>query len=323
MKYRKFTIRTTVAAEDILSTELSDLGVDGIEIEDGLISQEIEESGIFYDELPDNGLPEGLAYVSFYLEEGKPDQDILRQVSALLQRLGENVDIGDGGISVTETADEDWLNNWKEFFHSFTIDFEDGESARFVPSWELSPETGQRDWDYLVQIDPGAAFGTGAHETTRLCIRALKKYMRSGIRFLDMGAGSGILSLMAFLFGAKEGIATDIDPGSPPAAEENFRVNGLSDRDFRLLNRNLLDRPFEERESFDLIMANILPVVLKPFTGQAQRLLKKDGIFITSGILTDKAEEMKRFFEESGFQIVEESVDGEWACIVLKPIKED
>ncbi len=321
MKYRKFTIRTTVAAEDILSTELGDLGVDGIEIEDGLISQEIEESGIFYDELPDNGVPAGVAYVSFYLEEGRPDQDILKDVAALLKRLGQSMDIGDGGISVSETADEDWLNNWKEFFHSFTIDFEDGQSARFVPSWESSLETGKKDCEYLIQIDPGSAFGTGAHETTRLCIKALKKYIRPGIRFLDMGAGSGILSLMAFLFGAEEGLATDIDPGSPPAAEENFQVNGLSGKNFQLLNRNLLTDPLEEKASFDLILANILPVVLKPFTEQARSLLKEEGIFISSGILTDKAEEMRDFFEKSGFQILEESVDGEWACLVLEAIK--
>ncbi len=317
MKYDKYTIKTTAAAEDILSAELTELGVDGVEIEDNSIPDEIRGSEIFYDELPESQVPDGEALVSFYLAEGKDRSSVLRDVSALIERLRDNLDMGDGGISVSQTADEDWINNWKEYFHQFEINFEDGKNALFIPSWENPSDSGKHD--YVVNIDPGTAFGTGAHETTRLCIRALQKYAKEGIRFLDVGTGSGILALMLFLFGAVKGIGTDLDPGAIPAVKENFAKNGLKDADFELILGNILDdKAVQEKagNEYDLVVANILPDVLEPLTPMVPGLLKDGGMYIVSGIIEEKAEMVKGFLEKAGFDIIEKQEDGEWVCYV-------
>ena len=317
MKYDKYTIKTTVQAEDILSAELTELGVDGVEIDDNSIPDEIRGSEIFYDELPESVVPEGEALVSFYLAEGKDRSAVLHDVSALIERLRENIDMGDGGISVSSTADEDWINNWKEYFHQFEISFEDGKNALFIPSWENIPEEGKHD--HVVHIDPGTAFGTGAHETTRLCIRALEKYAKDGLRFLDIGTGSGILALMLFLFGAAKGIGTDLDPGAVPAVRENFERNGLSDADFELILGNILDdKSVQDKvgKDYDLVVANILPDVLEPLTPMVPGLLRDGGMYIVSGVIAEKADMVKGFLENAGFSIVEKQQDGEWVCYV-------
>ncbi len=316
MKYDKYTILTTEEAEDILAAELMELGAGGVEIEDNSIPDTVYESGVFHDVLPESGLKEGTALVTFYVEEGTPRQEILSRVSEMISRLRETVPVGDGGISVSATEDKDWLNSWKEFFHQFTIDFEDGRRALFVPSWEKPGDVG--DVDFMIRIDPGTAFGTGTHETTRLAIRALEKHVKSGMRFLDVGTGSGILSMLSFLFGAESGVGTDLDPCVESAVEDNFSANSLSDRDFTLYLGNLLtDEALREKigQGYDIVAANILADVLQELTPLVPGLLKKGGKFILSGIIDFRAEEVRRCLEETGFTILEEEKDGEWVGI--------
>ena len=317
MQYNKFTIKTTPEAEDIISAELAEIGVDGVEIEDAGIPEEIENSAIFYDELPENNIDADTAYVSFYLEASKDKNKVLSEVHELLKRLSEFVNIGDGGISVNATEDKDWINNWKEFFHQFSIDFDDGKKARFTPSWEKRDDDSSCDWE--INIDPGTAFGTGAHHTTRLCIKALEKYLKKGDSILDIGTGSGILSLMAFKFGASRAIGTDLDEGSKTAVWDNFNANGLSDANFELILGNILDDSTVQKHvgsGYDIVVANILPDVLEPLTPMVPSLLKEHGIYITSGIIDDKADYVRSFIEKAGLKILERHDDGEWVCYV-------
>ncbi len=313
MKYNKFSILTTVEAEDILAAELMELGVEGVEIEDNSIPYDIGGSVVFYDELPEIQLPKGIAYVNFYMDE-KADRDkLLSDVNELLQNLRGNVNIGDGSIAVSSTEDADWLNRWKDYFHQFTLEFEDGKRALFIPSWE-EPEIKEKP-DFLLHIDPGMAFGTGAHETTRLCVKALEKYIKPGDSFLDIGTGSGILSMMAFIFGAGKGTALDLDTNVEETFKENFRVNGLTDKDVRLFLGDIItDEELRKKigTGYDVVLANILPVVLTPLTPIVKKLIKPDGYYIVSGILTEKGPAMRELLEKSGFEVLEEAIDGEW-----------
>ncbi|MCR4589317.1 MAG: 50S ribosomal protein L11 methyltransferase [Lachnospiraceae bacterium] len=319
MKYIRYTIKSVKDAEDIIAALLTDLDVEGVVIEDASLPDDIRENGTFYDVLPENNIEGDDAFVSFFIEESKNRDSILSDVSEMLRDLESRMNIGDGGISVSETEDKDWLNNWKEFFKSFVIDFEDGKSALFIPSWEMEKVDKKPEQDYVINIDPGTAFGTGAHESTRLCIRAMEKYVKPGCRFLDVGAGSGILSLLAFKFGAVYGIGTDIDEGAVPAVHDNFEKNGLSDADYHLLIGNIIDDQNARDHvgfSYDLIVANILPNVLIPLTDYIPEMLKPGGIYITSGIIDYKAEEMKKNLTFNDFEILEENHDGEWVSYV-------
>ncbi len=320
MKYIKYTVKTVKQAEDIIAALLTDIEVEGVEIEDASLPDDIRKNGTFYDVLPENNIEGDDAFVSFFIEESKNKDSILKDVSEMLKDLKTRMDIGDGGISVSETEDKDWLNNWKEFFKSFTIEFEDGRSALFIPSWEMEESEENPKQDFVINIDPGTAFGTGAHESTRLCIRALEKYVKSGFKFLDVGAGSGILSLLAFKFGAVYGMGTDIDDGAVPAVKDNFEKNGLENADYHLIIGNILNdqnvRDHVESVSYDIVVANILPNVLIPLTDYVPEMLKRGGLYIVSGIIDYKAEEMRKNLEFNDFEILEENHDGEWVSYV-------
>ena len=320
-KYKKYTITTTTEAEDIIASILYDLGIEGVEIEDSLIPSEIENSGLFWDELPESTVPSGEARISFYLDSSAGDDDIDKAIRALVREiddLRQSVDVGDGSIAVTITDDEDWLNKWKEFFHRFTIDFEDGRRALFIPTWE-SDGSVDNSFDWTVRTDPGASFGSGAHESTRLCIRALEKYVKEGDRLLDVGTGSGILSVMAFKFGASYCAATDLDPCTPYAVKKNFEVNFLEGDNFTLKDGDIItDAALREQigNNFDIVVANILPNILKELTPIVPRLLKKDGIYIISGIIDEKAAFCEDFLKSGGFEILERRELGEWVSYV-------
>ena len=319
MKYVKFTIKTKKYAEDLMAEGLMDLGYSGVEIEDAFLPDDIREKGTFYDVLPDTGAEGDEAFISFYVEDPVDKEAVIKEVTELIDSLRENIDVGEGSVSVSETEDKDWINNWKEFFKSFTIEFEDGKKALFRPSWEAEDGENIETAEYCINIDPGTAFGTGAHETTRLCIRALEKHVKKGDVFLDAGTGSGILSMLCFLFGAERGTLTDVDEGAVPAVKDNFEKNGLSDKPYRLIIGDMIEDE-NVRDSvgagYDLVVANILAEVLIPLTGWIPYCLKPGGIFITSGIYENKAEQMKKCLEFNDFEVIEENRDGEWVSYV-------
>ena len=300
MKWNKYTIETTTAAEDYMSAMLADLGIEGVEIEDNIPLSKEDQADMFIDFLPELPPDDGVSHVSFYLEDNGEDYtELLKQVKIALEDLRKIVDVGSGVITSDQTEDLDWINNWKKFFNSFYI-----EDILIKPTWE---ELKEEDKDkFLIEIDPGVSFGTGKHETTQLCIRQLLKYIRGNAEYtpenktpkvLDVGCGSGILSIVALKLGASEVVGTDLDPDCMTSTHENFEVNHLDSRLGTFYVGNLIDDvELQEKvgtEEYDIVVANILADVIIPIAGIVDRFLKPGGVFISSGIIYMKEEEVK------------------------------
>ncbi len=326
MKWLKFRIKTTEEAEDIIISSLYDIGLEGAQVEDKAPLSSLDKERMFVDIPPEYEEDDGVAYLSFFVEETKdgkglmPDgrvlseEEILSDIEAELSDLKSfGINLGEASVESSVTEDLDWVNNWKQYFQQFTV-----EDVRVVPSWEEPPEGFPEK--YLLRIDPGTAFGTGAHETTQLCIRALEKYMIPGAKILDVGTGSGILSILSLMFGAGCAMGTDLDPCAIAAVADNKERNGIPEKDFTLLIGNLIsDRATQKTVGFDvydIAVANILADVLVPLAEPVAAALKEDGIFITSGIIEGKEGVVKEAMEKAGITVLEETAQGEWRCVV-------
>ena len=326
MKWKKFKIKTTTEAEDIIISTLYDIGLEGAQIEDKVPLTAMEKEQMFVDILPEGPADDGIAYLSFFVEEdengqlvmnGVPTEEeaILAAVKEELDALRMFCDIGEGSIAVDETEDVDWINNWKQYFKQFYVD-----DILIIPSWE---EVKKEDRDkMIIHIDPGTAFGTGMHETTQLCIRQLKKYVTPETELLDVGTGSGILSIIALKMGAKHAIGTDLDPCAVPAVEENKEVNGIKPEDFEMMIGNIIDdKQVQDRvgyEKYDIVVANILADVLVPLTPVIINQMKPGGIYITSGIIDNKEETVVNAVKAAGLEIVEVTYQGEWVSVTAR-----
>lgn len=315
MKWNKYTIETTTAAEDFISSMLADLGVEGIEIEDNVPLTAEDTAKMFIDILPELPPDEGVGYVSFYLDSDSDNEEMLAKVREGIEEQRLFVEVGTGKICASQTEDKDWMNNWKEFFHSFTID-----DILIKPTWE---ELEQEDADkILIEIDPGISFGTGKHETTQLCIRQLRKYMKPGDEVLDVGCGSGILSIVSLKLGAGHLTGTDIDEDCITSTYDNFAVNHLAKEQGDFYVGNLIDdvklQETVGREKYDIVVANILADVIIPMAPVIPDRLKKDGIFITSGIIDFKENEVKEAIERTGMKVLEITHQGEWVSITAQ-----
>lgn len=294
---------------------LAELGIQGVEIEDKQPLTEEDKQQMFVDIMPEGPRDDGIAYLSFYLEEEEDKEEILAKVRDELKNLSQFMDIGDGSIEESQTEDKDWINNWKEYFHQFYVD-----DILITPSWEPVKE---EDKDRMVlHIDPGTAFGTGMHETTQLCIRQLKKYVKASSRMLDVGTGSGILGIIGLKLGAKHVVGTDLDPCAVPAVEDNLRANGVSADKFDMMIGNIIDDvQVQDKvgyEKYDLVTANILADVLVPLTPVVVKHMKPGGIYITSGILDVKEEEVRQAVERAGLKVVEVTRQGEWVSVTAR-----
>ena len=372
MIWRKTAIHTTTEAEEILSAELMELGIEGVQLEDKVPLSEADTKGMFIDILPDLGPDDGQAVVSFYAEildaEAKekrleeaartaadPSVDasysfnasnlyteeeyaaLLDTIREMLSDMRTYCDIGEGRIETGDTEDKDWINTWKSFFHPFVID-----DILIRPTWEETPD---RDRDKLViQIDPGTAFGTGMHETTQLCIRQLRKYLKPGMTVADIGTGSGILGITALKLGAGQAAGTDLDEEAVTAVRDNLEANGIPADRFglrignvigdeevkcglrRMLKKNACGSepqaadPEEELPVFDIVVANILAPVIVLLTGETAPLLRKGGIFITSGIIDTREDEVLAAFRQHAedFEILEVNHQGEWVSVTAR-----
>ncbi len=316
MKWNKITIETTTAAEDMISYELSVMGMEGVEIEDHVPLTEEERKIMYVDLLPDEIAPDdGKALVSCYLDEKEDLDTMIVRIQEKLEEISAFVPVGSGKITLGQTEEEDWINNWKVYFKPFRLD----ENIVIKPTWETVED--QKEDDIIIEIDPGTAFGSGSHETTKLCISALKKYVKEGTKLLDVGTGSGILSIIGLKLGAENADATDIDPNAIRATQENFEINQISEKKAKVEQVNLLDP--EEREEYrgrhqgkyDVIVANILADVIIPLSGFAGQFLAKDGIFITSGIINTMEEAVKQAMEDNGWKILEINRMKDWVSI--------
>ena len=316
MKWKKFTLTTTTEAVDLVSSLFDEISIQGIEIEDNIPLTESETKGMFIDILPELPPDEGIAKVSFYLEDLSEEERILKEVWEGLEELSSFVDLGPKSLETSETEDKDWINNWKQYFKPFTVD-----DILIKPTWEEIPE---KDTDKLmIQIDPGTAFGTGQHETTQLCIRQLRKYLTKGDRVLDVGTGSGILGITALKLGAERVFGTDLDENAITAVGENLEANQIDSRYFQVVKGNIIDeKEIQDQagyECYDVVTANILADVIIMLQKQIPAHLKKGGIFIMSGILNIKEDAVKEAVLASGkLEILETAHQGEWMSFTAR-----
>ena len=315
MKCNKFRIKTTTVAEDIVCSSLMDLGIQGVEVEDKIPLTQREKEQMFVDILPEIDVDDGVAYISFYLEEDEDKEKMLQAVREELKEIGTYVNVGSMEIEESQTEDVDWVNNWKQYFHQFYID-----DILVIPSWE---NVEAKDSDKMViHIDPGTAFGTGMHETTQLCIRQLKKYVTEDTEILDVGCGSGILGMLALKFGAKHSVGTDLDPCAIDATYENMDNNGISRDQYEVMIGNIIDdKEVQDKvgyEKYDIVAANILADVLVPLTPVIIHQLKKGGIYITSGIIEDKEEVVVEAVKKAGLEVLEVNHQGEWVSVTAR-----
>jgi ribosomal protein L11 methyltransferase len=319
MKWKKFTIKTITDAEDIIISTLYDIGLEGAQIEDKIPLTPLEKEQMFVDILPDGPEDDGIAYLSFFVEESDENpvdtDEKVAEIKQELDSLREFMDIGEGTIMVSETEDIDWINNWKQFFHQFYID-----DLLVIPSWEqVSDEDKSKK---ILHIDPGTAFGTGMHETTQLCIRQLKKHITPETELLDVGTGSGILAIISLMYGIKHAVGTDLDPCAVEAVRENMEANHIAPESFEMMIGNIItDKTVQDKvgyNKYDIVVANILADVLVPLTPVIVNQLKSGGIYITSGIIDNKEQTVRDAVEKSGLEVIEVTYQGEWVSVTAK-----
>lgn len=267
MKWKSFRLKTTTQAEDIVSSMLADLGVEGVQIEDKIPLTAADKEQMFVDILPETEADDGIAYLSFYLEEDADTESILKNVRQELEEMSEFMDLGECSIEESETEDVDWVNNWKQYFHQFYVD-----DILIIPSWEdVKPEDEDK---MVIHIDPGTAFGTGMHETTQLCIRQIRKHVTPDTEILDVGCGSGILGMLALKFGAKHSVGTDLDPCAINATYENMEVNGISKDQYEVMIGNIIDdKAVQDKvgyECYDIVVAYSCRCVSRSYTGDCK-----------------------------------------------------
>lgn len=315
MRWNQFRLTTTAEAEDIVSSMLMDLGIQGVQIEDKVPLTKEDKEQMFVDILPDIPEDDGKAYLTFYLDEGEDQGTILMKVRKELEEMRDFLDVGECTIEESQTEDVDWVNNWKQYFHQFYID-----DILVIPSWEdIKVEDEGR---MVLHIDPGTAFGTGMHETTQLCVRQLRRYMAPGAMVLDVGTGSGILSILSLMFGAGHAVGTDLDECAVEAVAANSEANGIDPSRFELLIGNIItEKSVQDRVGYgqyDIVVANILADVLVPLTPVIVDQLKPNGIYITSGIIDDKEATVVEAVEAAGFQVLEVNRQGEWVSVTAR-----
>ena len=316
-------------AEDIIISTLYDIGLEGAQIEDKVPLTAAEKEQMFVDILPDGPEDDGIAWLSFFVEETEDgrlqvngedtdEKAVMASVRKELEELRAFCDIGEGSIEVEETEDIDWINNWKQYFHQFYID-----DLLVIPSWETVEEEDQGKM--VLHIDPGTAFGTGMHETTQLCIRQLKKYVTPDTVLLDVGTGSGILGILALMFGAQRVVGTDLDICAVEAVRENLESNHIDPENFEMMIGNIItEKEIQDRVGYgcyDIVAANILADVLVALSPVIVNQMKPGGIYITSGIIDDKEAVVVEAVKAAGLEWLLRCSSGEWVGVTArKPV---
>ncbi len=318
MKWNKYKLKTTTQATDFVCGLLIELGISGMQVEDNVQLSQEEKEKQFIDYLADLPEDDGTAYISFYTEENEEVEDLLEQLRDKLKEASSFIDVGEGSIEKSITEDIDWVNNWKKYFKSFTVD-----NFFIKPTWEEADET-HKDMQ-MIEIDPGTAFGTGKHDTTQLCIKQLISYVKPGDTVLDLGCGSGILSIVAKKLGAGSVAMTDIDPVAIEASQENFEVNHISTDDITMIVGNVLEdedmqKKFENTK-YDIVVANILADVIIPIAGIVDRFLKPGGMFISSGIIYMKEDAVKEAVQNNNNLKMEKiEKQGDWRAVMASKL---
>lgn len=301
MNYREIKLKFKKEYEEKVEIFLSDLGIDNMAIEDPddlKIFQERQNAWDLYDDDLIK-LEKGHIRFTIYLDDIADNDEREAKIMAYIKELG-------GEFSKEIIDDSDWKNNWKKFFKIL----KPNKTIVIVPTWE---EYEKKDGEEIIKLEPGMAFGTGSHETTSLCIKKLEEYMEPGVKVLDIGTGSGILSIAASKLGASKVLGVDIDPMSVYIANENKKLNEVINAEF--IVGDLLSKV---KDKYDIVVSNILAEVIVTMTGDLHKFLNKDGIFISSGILKVKSAMVIDSLEANGFDILNVEDLNEWTSIVAK-----
>ena len=304
----EITIHTTNEASEIVESILLDYGSTGVAIEDPTTLEENlhDDFGTIV-ELSPTDFPDVGVIVKGYINELNFDDETFTRFKGELEQLGQNINIGEFfKIETTTIKDSDWENSWKDYFDILNI----GEKFVIVPTWR---EYENEENKYVINIDPGMAFGTGGHETTSLCIKNLEKYVKPHDNIIDVGCGSGILSIAASYLTDGEIKAVDLDKLAVDVSHENFALNNLENR-IAVEEASLLTK---ETKKYNVIIANILAHIIELMLDDAYKLLEDGGYYITSGIIKDKKDELLEKMLERGFKLVEETSDNEWYSFVV------
>ena len=304
----EITIHTTNEASEIVESILLDYGSTGVAIEDPTTLEENlhDDFGTIV-ELSPTDFPDVGVIVKGYINELNFDDGTFTRFKAELEQLGQNINIGEFfKIETTTIKDSDWENSWKDYFDILNI----GEKSVIVPTWR---EYENEENKYVINIDPGMAFGTGGHETTSLCIKNLEKYVKPHDNIIDVGCGSGILSIAASYLTDGEIKAVDLDKLAVDVSHENFALNNLENR-IAVEEASLLTK---ETKKYNVIVANILAHIIELMLDDAYKLLEDGGYYITSGIIKDKKDELLEKMLKRGFKLVEETSDNEWYSFVV------
>ena len=304
----EITIHTTNEASEIVESILLDYGSTGVAIEDPTTLEENlhDDFGTIV-ELSPTDFPDVGVIVKGYINELDFDDGTFTRFKGELEQLGQNINIGEFfKIETTTIKDSDWENSWKDYFDILNI----GEKFVIVPTWR---EYENEENKYVINIDPGMAFGTGGHETTSLCIKNLEKYVKPHDDIIDVGCGSGILSIAASYLTDGEIKAVDLDKLAVDVSRENFALNNLENR-IAVEEASLLTK---ETKKYNIIVANILAHIIELMLDDAYKLLEDGGYYITSGIIKDKKDELLEKMLERGFKLVEETSDNEWYSFVV------
>ncbi|MCR5637867.1 MAG: 50S ribosomal protein L11 methyltransferase [Lachnospiraceae bacterium] len=314
MQWRKITIETTTQAEEIVESVLCDFGITGTEIEDNLpfTKEELEK---MYVDVPEVGEDDGTAKVSCYIDMETDADKLIDELSKKLAEYAGAVDLGSLKFTKSVTEDKDWMNSWKQNFKPIRV----ADDIVIKPTWEAGLEL--KNTDTIIEIDPGSAFGTGTHETTKLCVTAIKKYLKKDDAVIDVGTGSGILSILAMKLGAKCAVGTDIDANAVSTAKTNTVLNKITKNVVYLEGDVIGDEKIRKEvgyQMYDVVVANILADVVIPLTDVLKDMIKPGGTFITSGIIKERAGDVEAALAKNNLKVVDKLELGDWVCFVAK-----
>ncbi|AXU50707.1 50S ribosomal protein L11 methyltransferase [Clostridioides difficile] len=305
------TIKTTTEAVEPITNILYEQGAGGAVIEDPkdfLFQKKNELDWDYVEEEVFKKNEEDDVLIKTYVSEEKNVMEFVEIIKQKVLGLKDfGIDIGEGSVSLDQVNEADWANAWKAYYKPTKV----GQRVVVKPTWE---DYAIQEGDLIIELDPGMAFGTGTHETTSMCIRELEKYVNKDSKVFDIGCGSGILAIAAAKLGAKEVVAVDLDEVAVKVAKENVLENKV-EKSVSVMHGNLTD---VIKDKADVIVANIIADIIKILAKDVQNFMKEDAMFISSGIILDKVEEVKESLIENGFEIVEVQKLGEWSAIVSK-----